>query len=319
MTQPARDTVPLHRRPHRFGHHQTYLRTGDVSVAGRVAPGMHHQIRLGHPYALPHRDTEIRRPCHPVLGRKHRLRPRVESRSQRTATLAAACRHDRATGARAHPQPETVHTGPAAVVRLKSPLALGHGCLSSFDVVPTSSTATHVMADEDASTVGKLIHPAYLAAAVSGSGPGPGSGRIATCGRLLEGTDENCLGQTWPDPPRPRRNRSPRGTKVTYVTNDPPPQKNPLAMLQNGWHSERKLLASGNAVLYLRRRRTQSGDDHRPRAHRPPSECDELRHTASAPPDNATTATDRCPQAVDNHVDSLLLSPPGHPEEAMRG
>ncbi len=167
VTQSARDAVTLHRRPHRFGHHQTYLRADDALVAGHVAPGVHNQIRLRRPDTLPHRDTEIRGPCHSVLGRKHRRRPCVESRSERATTLTAACRDDRTTRARPHPQPESVHTGPAAVVRLKSPLALGHGCLSSFGLVPTSSTPMAVMADEDPSTVGKLIDLAYLAAAPS--------------------------------------------------------------------------------------------------------------------------------------------------------
>lgn len=165
VPQSARDTVPLHRCPHRFGHDQTYLRADDILVADRVAPGVHNQIRLRRPDTLPHRDTEIRGPCHSVLGRKHRRRPCVESRSERATTLAAACRDDRATRARPHPQPESVHTGPAAVVRLKSPLALGHGCLSSFGLAPTPSTVMHVMTAEDASTVGKLIDLAYLAKA----------------------------------------------------------------------------------------------------------------------------------------------------------
>ena len=209
MPQSARDAMPLHRRPHRFGHHQTYLRTVDIAAAGHVTPGMHNQVRLRCPDAFPHRDTEIRRPCHPVLSRKHRRRPCVESRSERTATLAAARRHDRAAGTRAHPQPEAVHTGPAAVVRLKSPLALGHGCLSSFGLVPASIPAMGVMAVQDASTVGKLVDLAYLAGAVPERFRNSEAGRITTCGRLLEGTDENCLGQTWPDrpaaPSAPRR------------------------------------------------------------------------------------------------------------------
>jgi len=89
--------------------------------------------------------------------------PCVESRSQGAAALAAATRHDGATGARTHPQPETVHTGPAAVVRLESPLALGHGCFSSFGLVSTPSVAMNVMAAEEAATVGKLIHLAGAA------------------------------------------------------------------------------------------------------------------------------------------------------------
>ena len=91
-------------------------------------------------------------------------------------------------------------------------------------------------------------------------------------------------------------------------------------MLPNGWHSERKLLASAKAVSYLRRRLTQSEDDHRPRAHKPTDRnCAELRHQASTPQHSATAADARFPQAVDNYVDGLLLSPPGSPEEAEKG
>ena len=45
--------------------------------------------------------------------------------------LAAASRHDGAAGTGPHTQTEAVHTGPTAVVRLESPLALGHGYISS--------------------------------------------------------------------------------------------------------------------------------------------------------------------------------------------
>jgi len=123
--------------------------------------------------------------------------PCVRSRSEGAAALVAAGRHDCATSARTHPQPETVHTGPAAVVRLKGPLALGHGCFSSFGLVLTTSVAA---------TVGKLIHLAGAAPVSSGEiiPNTPSRSRIATYGRLFEGTDEICLGQTWPGPLIPR-------------------------------------------------------------------------------------------------------------------
>jgi hypothetical protein len=46
------------------------------------------------------------------------------------AALTAATGENRAPGPGAHPQPETVRTRPAAVVRLESALALAHGRLS---------------------------------------------------------------------------------------------------------------------------------------------------------------------------------------------
>jgi hypothetical protein len=80
-----------------------------------------------------------------------------------------------------------------------------------------------------------------------------GRSRIATCGRLFEGTDEISLGQTWPEPTQVALKRF---TAVTAVTPLGDPPRNPRAMLQNGWHPDRKLLASGNAVSTTTRRQT---------------------------------------------------------------
>jgi hypothetical protein len=80
-----------------------------------------------------------------------------------------------------------------------------------------------------------------------------GRSRIATCGRLFEGTDEISLGQTWPKPTQVAFRCFTTATAVTLF-GDPP--RNPRAMLQNGWHPDRKLLASGNAVSTLERRQT---------------------------------------------------------------
>src|SRR6201996_1516741 len=51
------------------------------------------------------------------------------SGSQRATALAPPGRHDRAAGAGPHAQPESVHAGTAAVVRLEGPLALCHDSL----------------------------------------------------------------------------------------------------------------------------------------------------------------------------------------------
>ena len=56
-----------------------------------------------------------------------------------------------------------------------------------------------------------------------------GRSRIATCGRLFEGTDEISLGQTSFDRRAKRHKR--------HISLAPPPGKNlPPPMLQNGWH-----------------------------------------------------------------------------------
>jgi hypothetical protein len=163
MTQSSRHAMPIDRGTHRFGDHEAYLGTINATVDDSTVQRMHDEIGLNRPDSLTNRDTEISRPRHPVSGWKHCRRTLVESGSQGTAALVTAARHDRAAGTRAHPQAETVHTGPAAVVRLKSPLALGHGCISSFSLVSTPSVAMKVMTAEDTATVGKLIHLAGAA------------------------------------------------------------------------------------------------------------------------------------------------------------
>jgi hypothetical protein len=76
-----------------------------------------------------------------------------------------------------------------------------------------------------------------------------GRSRIATFGRLFEGTDEISLGQTSLQRCAKRHNR--HSSHASQRGNNLPPR-----MLQNGWHSERKLLASANAVSITKRRQT---------------------------------------------------------------
>ena len=78
------------------------------------------------------------------------------------------------------------------------------------------------------------------------SGRCPVRSRIATFGRLYEGTEDLSPGQTRPLRP------STDAQRLTHATSATPPipllSSNLGGMLQNGWHSERKLLASCNAV-----------------------------------------------------------------------
>ena len=127
MAKPAGHPVPLYSAANGFRDHQTDA----GSVARRVIRRphcVHHEIGLHRPHPLTDRGTEFRGPRHPVPRRKHRAKSRVESRSQLAATLAAPVRHDRSACPGAHPQPEPMHPRPTAVVGLKGPLALGHGC-----------------------------------------------------------------------------------------------------------------------------------------------------------------------------------------------
>lgn len=158
---------------------------------------MHHQVRLRGANTALDGEPKVSRPRHPVLSRKHLSRPcsnRAESRSERAAALAAPARHDGPTRARTHPQPKTVHTRTTSVVGLESPLALGHGYYSSMKVAP-APFGTRTL-------VSFWKQPRYLILRSSRSlAPArktrhPSRSRIATFGRLFEGTDEISLGQT---------------------------------------------------------------------------------------------------------------------------
>ena len=83
------------------------------------------------------------------------------------AALATAGRDDGAPGAGAHPQPEAVRTGPAAVVGLEGALALAHGRLSWSTTVRSRPSMIIVR-------VGSVVlrHP-------HGSGAAPGARRGA--------------------------------------------------------------------------------------------------------------------------------------------
>jgi hypothetical protein len=77
----------------------------------------------------------------------------------------------------------------------------------------------------DAIAVGKLVRLASR----RGLQKLLGRSRIATCGRLFEGTDEIYLGQTSSGRRAKRHSR--------HISPVPPPGKNlPPRMLQNGWH-----------------------------------------------------------------------------------
>ena len=138
MSQPTGHPVSLHRSTHRFRYDQTDPRP--IAVLRIVPQCVHDEVGLRSAHPLTDRGTEFSRPRHPVSRRKHNARSCVESRSQLAATLGPPARHDRPACPSPHPQPEPVHTCAAPVVRLKSPLALGHGCLSSF---PSGARSPH--------------------------------------------------------------------------------------------------------------------------------------------------------------------------------
>jgi hypothetical protein len=69
------------------------------------------------------------------------LRP--DSGRQAPPTFPSPVRHDRAPGARPHPQPKPMHPRTLAVVRLEGPLALGHGTVSSESGTPSPRASSN--------------------------------------------------------------------------------------------------------------------------------------------------------------------------------
>ena len=234
MAEPTGHPMPFYRAANGFRDHKSDLRTVGGIVVG--AAGMHDEVGLHRPHPLVDSGTELRRPRYPVPRRKHRARPCVESRSQRTAALATPIGHDGPAGPGPHPQPEPVYPRPAPVVGLKGPLALGHGCLSSLRMASASHARSwpvgtrSPLVSSSVSLASRRGLQKNLVAAVS-----PRSG---DCSRVLTRF-------RWV---KPRPALAEWFTAVTAVTILESPARNPRRMLQNGWHFEIKLLASGNAV-----------------------------------------------------------------------
>ncbi len=211
MPQATGHSVPIHSAAHRLRHDETHARSG--TGGDSASAGMHDKIRLRGSHSAFHGVAEVRRPCHPVSSREH-WSATGESGSQRTAALAAAAGDDGAAGAGPHPQPETMDPGPTPVVRLEGALALGHDCLSSSLL---------------AATIPKDLARPFTGAAVAkalSNRRGPESPVAAvppTFGRLFEGTEVACAGQTAPE----------RATRTTVPTG-----------LPTCWHPAGNLLAS---------------------------------------------------------------------------
>ncbi len=130
MPETPSHSVSLHGVADGLRYHQADL--GVTGFRAGRAQRVHDEIGLSGSNSTIDRQSEVGRPCHPVPGRKQRSKSCVGSRSQRTTALAASRGHDGTPGTGAHPQPETMHACTTAVVRLKRPLTLGHGCHSSF-------------------------------------------------------------------------------------------------------------------------------------------------------------------------------------------
>lgn len=138
VPQPARHSMSLHCGTNRFRNHQPDFWAVFCPIVR--TQGVHHQIGLHRAHPSAHRRPEVARPRHPVPRRKHRASSWIGLRRQRATALAAPVRHNGPAGPGPHPQPEPVHPCPAPVVRLESPLALGHGSISLLRLAPAAHT-----------------------------------------------------------------------------------------------------------------------------------------------------------------------------------
>lgn len=133
MTKPPTHSVPLHRIADGFAHHQTEPRPGCPLHGGRKGSRVHDDAGTTATNAKAHDGTKIGRHAQAVRLWQHSvalfgLAGHGLGR-QLSATLAATTCNDRATCTRAHAETEAMRLGTATVIRLVSPLALGHGVL----------------------------------------------------------------------------------------------------------------------------------------------------------------------------------------------
>src|SRR3954453_11245302 len=153
---------------------------------------------VGRPTRRPDRTTAVN-----SGRRRRRACAGNTSGGELLATLAPATGDDRATGAGAHPQPEAVGLGPAAVVRLEGALA--------HEVLLLHGIGGRVLAGRRArSGVGprKLVSPRRRP--MGRADPAPDSGAIAD-------SDEHSRGSTGAGS-RPRHRRSRLHHRLARVT-----------------------------------------------------------------------------------------------------
>lgn len=137
--------MPIHRAADRLTHYKTDSRT--VGMPG-IAPGVDDEVGLCGAHAVTDRDAEFSRPGHPVSGGKHAGVRRLGG--QRAPAFTAPAGDNPSAGASAHPQPEPMDLRPPSIVRLESPLSLGHGFLLVNIGEPSSPGDTGVVFPETA-------------------------------------------------------------------------------------------------------------------------------------------------------------------------
>jgi hypothetical protein len=178
----------------------------------------------------------------------------------------------------------------APVVGLKGPFALGHGCHSSLRLAITSGAQV--------CTRSPLVSSVVSLTNRRGLRVDPDRSRVATFGRLFEGTDEISLGQTSAD--------GLGNVDISHSSHRPGVAKN----YPQGNVAERLALRQKTVSFWQCCSHTGTAPDNeartpdRSRAHRLLDHCDEPRPRGV--PAGRQQSDDDCPspQAVDNYVDS---------------
>lgn len=129
MPKPPAHAVAFHRIADGLAHDQTPARAGGAFDDSGVRKSVddHGRPTLTHPRT--HDGPKLGRPMQPIPGRKHDAARRRRLSRQLGTALTATTGDNAAAGASAHAKTETVRLGTATVIRLESPLALGHSVL----------------------------------------------------------------------------------------------------------------------------------------------------------------------------------------------
>ena len=233
------------------------------------------------------------------------------SGSQRAAALTAPAGYDRPAGAGAHPQPEAVHPRASPVVRLKGPLALGHGCFSSLHLAADQPADRNTRVDTEA--VGKLC-----VSLVTARHPGPcwnccsvpGRGRIADVRATVRGYGPAFAGSNLPPAGR-RRHLSPGRGPDSNTHGRPANTQKPLLNVAEWLALRNKTVSFWQCRFHPRRRQTTK---------RGCRAASQFRHhhvvfrevavpgTTRAPVAGTLQSGDSCPSTtVDNYVDKTVF------------
>lgn len=133
MAKPPAHPVPLHRIADGFADNEAESRTRSALHGRREGLGVDYDGRAPRTNTRAHDGSKIGRHAQAVRGRQHSVAlwglAGYGLSRELSAALATTTGNDRASCTRTHAETEAMRLGTATVIRLVSPLALGHGVL----------------------------------------------------------------------------------------------------------------------------------------------------------------------------------------------